>query len=126
MPLTEVLPLLQRAASPRADTTLGMQTLQDACSGAQAIAVDCDGQTVMAYALRPVQHDRGAVLWVMAAGGDLPGVNLTQTIIPVIERQARVYGARQVAITTRRRGLVAQLQGMGYEITGYTLRKNIK
>lgn len=120
-----MLGLLSQAFTLRADTTAGMETVQDACRFSQAVAVECEGRAVGAYAVRPVQLDRGVVLWVMAAGGRLPGINLTAAMMPVIEAQAMQTGARQVAINTRRKGLISQLEKIGYVVTGVTLRKNL-
>ena len=58
------------------------------------------------------------------AAGGAPGVDLTKAIVPVIERQAA--GALQVAITTRRRGLVKKLVKQGYVVSGVTLRKRLQ
>jgi hypothetical protein len=121
----DALPWLQRAISPKADTTAGLCTLQDSIHGAQCFTASCDGKTVFAYALKLIQHDRGAVVWIAAAGGDLPGASLTASVLPYIEQQARDSGARQVAIATRRGGLIKQLEKMGYTVSGVILRKNL-
>jgi hypothetical protein len=126
--VADVLDLLNRAGTARADTTGGTASITELCSGpnALAFAVIADGQRVGAYCVKLVDHETARVAWVQAAGGHLPGADLTAEIIPAIEAQAaQAFGADQVAITTRRRALVAKLLGMGFQVTGITLRKNL-
>lgn len=117
--------LLARAAL-RGDTTAGAASLEDVCAGGHVFeARDGAGRPVMAYVLSLQDHAAARVCWVRAAGGHLPGVDLTAAMLPAIERQARTHGAGQVAITTRRGGLIKKLKAQGYKITGVTLRKAI-
>jgi len=121
----EAAPLLARAFGPRTDTTGGLLTMAEACQGAECFMVEGEGGKIMAaYAVSVSQHSGGRVAWVCAAGSVARGPDLTASILPVIEQQAA--GAEQVAITTRRRGLVKKLVRQGYEITGITLRKRIQ
>jgi len=116
-------PLLARAAL-RGDTTAGAASLDELCAGGQVFAVhDGGGRPVMAYVLAVRQHEAARVCWVQAAAGSAPGVDLTRELLPRIERQAKEQGAGQVAITTRRRGLMKKLRAQGYTVTGVTLRK---
>lgn len=115
-------PLLARAAL-RGDTTGGAASLEELCAGGQVFAVHSAGRTVMAYVLAVRQHEAARVCWVQAAAGSAPGVDLTRELMPRIERQAKEQGAGQVAITTRRRGLIKKLRAQGYTVTGVTLRK---
>lgn len=123
--LHEVLALLDLAGSAKADTTLGAATIEELCREAMAFAVESDGERCAAYAIKVVKHDDERVAWVMAAGGTMRGVDLTATVLPAIEYQARELNAGQVAITTRRRGLIHKLSAMGYTVAGITLRKNL-
>ena len=124
--MSRALPMLQPAMA-RGDTTDGAATLAELLQGAQAFALDGpDGKPAVCYALRVVQHEKTRVLWVMAAAGRDENIDLTTTGLVTVERQARNVGASQVAITTRRRGLVKKLKTLGYEVTGYTLRKKIQ
>lgn len=107
------------------DTSAGMLTPEEATSGAVWQAVEHEGQQVGAYGLSLSQHERGAVLWVVACAADLPGQDLTPHILSIIEQQAQQVGAVQVAMTTIRRGAVKKLLHHGYEISGITLRKRI-
>lgn len=118
-------PLLMRAMV-RGDTTAGTATLDDLCQGAAAFELrDSQGRPVGAYVLAMRDHATARVCWVMAAGGAVQGVDLTGQVLPCVERQARTYGAGQVAITTRRKGLIQKLKKQGYTVTGVTLRKTI-
>lgn len=115
--------LLARAAL-RGDTTGGAASIDELCQGGQAFAV-CDrtGAMVMAYVLAVRDHAAARVCWVQAAAGAARGVDLTREVLPRIERQAKEQGAGQIAITTRRRGLIKKLRAQGYTVTGVTLRK---
>lgn len=121
--LLSVQERLQAVTASKADTTLGMQSVSDVCAGAQCMAVSLDGVDVGAYAVRPVQHEGGIALWVMAVAGALEGVSLVKTIGPAIEAQAVRIGAKQICFTTKRAGLVKLLKLQGYQVTGITMRK---
>lgn len=116
----EARPFLMEAM--RHDTTAGACTLEELCAGAECFVLEGEGGPVGAYALKVTEP--GPVVWLMAAGGNVRGIDLTGAIVPAIERQAA--GADQVAVTTRRRGLVKKLLRQGYQITGITLRKKLK
>lgn len=124
--LADVLDLLDLAGSAKADTTLGAATMAELCRDTLAFSVDADGERLAAYAIKVVNHENERVAWVMAAGGGMRGVDLTATVLPAIEYQAQQLNAGQIAITTRRRGLIHKLSAMGYTVAGITLRKNIK
>ena len=124
--MREVLALLDLAGSAKADTTLGAATIEELCRDALAFAVDANGERCAAYAIKVVNHEAERVAWVMAAGGTVRGVDLTASVLPAIEHQARELDAGQIAITTRRRGLIHKLSAMGYTVAGITLRKNLK
>lgn len=115
-------PLLARAVL-RGDTTGGAAGLDELCTGGQVFGVHSAGRLVMAYVLTMRDHAAARVCWVQAAGGGAPGLDLTRELMPRIEKQAKEQGAGQVAITTRRRGLIKKLRAQGYTVTGVTLRK---
>lgn len=119
---SEAQPFLM--AAQRFDTTAGACTIEELCGGAECFILENDALPLGAYALKVAEHSGGRVVWLMAAGGEVRGVDLTAAIVPAIELQAA--GAAQVAITTKRRGLVKKLVRLGYEITGITLRKKLK
>ena len=123
--LADVLDLLDLAGSIKADTTLGAASVAELCRDAIAFTVDADGERCAAYAIKVVDHDGARLAWIMAAGGAMRGVDLTATVLPAIEYQARELKVKQLAITTRRRGLIHKLCAMGYSVAGITLRKNI-
>lgn len=110
----------------RTDTTGGTASIGELCAGHPAFELrDSQGRAVGAYVLAIRDHAAARVAWVMAAGGAVPGVDLTGAVLPCVERQARTLGAGQVAITTRRPGLIRKLKKQGYSVTGVTLRKNV-
>lgn len=113
--------LLARAAQ-RGDHTGGALSIEDVCAGSVTWAVEnAAGNVVMAYAMRAA----GGACWITAAGGDAPGVDLVRSVLPVMERQARAMGCSQMAVTTRRGGLVRKLTKHGFEQTAVTLRKTL-
>lgn len=114
------------AAQRRGDTTGGTASLDEMCQGGQAFMLKSAGVPVLAYVLAMRDHAAARVCWVQAAAGKMQGVDLTEQALPVIEAQARGQGAGQVAITTRRPGLVKKLKARGYRVTGVTLRKTLK
>jgi hypothetical protein len=118
-------PMLGRAAH-RTDTTGGTASLAELCQDGNAYELrDSEGRQVGAYVLAMRDHAAARVAWVMAAGGAVQGVDLTGAVLPCVERQARTLGAGQVAITTRRPGLIRKLKKQGYSVTGVTLRKTV-
>lgn len=116
--------MLARAIE-RADTTGGACSIEDMCASAQAFEVRQDGQPVAAYALNTCEHSGGRVTWVAAAGGGAAGLDLTAQVMDTVIAQARSVQAGQLAITTRRRGLIKKLRALGFEVSGITLRKKI-
>jgi hypothetical protein len=123
--VAEALPYLAQVTRPKADTSGGLATVQDVCRHAQAFRVDCDGQTVGAYALEVLEFDRGDCLWVQAGAGQLDGVDLTTSMVQVVETQARGIGAKQIGMITRRRALVRKLAAQGWQIAGVKMVKKI-
>lgn len=122
--LEEVAPLLDPAQA--FDTTAGAASIRELCQGATCYRVETDqAEVVGAYALRMVRHEAGSVAWIQAGAGTLPAIDLTRSIVPAIEAQARAAGARQLAVTTRRNGLIRKLLRQGFEVSGITLRKNL-
>lgn len=117
-------PYLENAA--RFDTSGGLLTPEEVAGGAIWQALERDGRKIGAYALSLTQHERGSVLWLVAAAANQPGRDLSPHILSIVEQQAEQVGARQVAVTTIRPGAIKKLLEHGYEVTGITLRKKIK
>lgn len=117
--------LLERALQ-RGDTTAGAASIADLCGNGQAFEVlDKFQDPIAAYVLAVHEHAKARVCWVMAAGGGMAGIDLTETLMGTIEAQAGEVQADQIAITTRRRGLIKKLQAQGFEVAGVTLRKKL-
>lgn len=119
----DVAELLEPAHSPGCDTSGGMLTLEETCRNALCFRVEAGGEVVGAYALQILEHAAGPVAWIKAAGGRLPGGDLTASLLPAIEAQLALYGVRCMAIQTRRLGLVKKLARQGYFSSGVTMRK---
>lgn len=109
----------------RGDTTAGAASLDEVCAGGRVFEGLHDGRTALVFVLAMRDHAAARVCWVQAAAGHAPGVDLTGAAMPMIEQHARSQGAGQVAVTTRRPGLVRKLKAAGYRVTGVTLRKAI-
>lgn len=92
-------------------------------AGASLFAVFCDAQPVGFYLLRVDQTESGAEGVLVAASGDLAGVDLTATLVPVIEKQ--FTGCRSMRIHTARPGLARKLARMGYRAGEIILRKTL-
>jgi hypothetical protein len=106
----------------KCDPCGGLQSVAELLSGAEFFElVDSRGAVVGRYALR-VEHWSGGIEGqVLGAVGDLPGADLTGTVMPVIEKHFE--GANCVTVLTKRKALVGRLLSMGYGIDGYTMRK---
>jgi len=111
---------LDLAAAARFNTTAGAMSVAELVAGCDGFELHADTGRA-AYALRQA----GQTLWIMAAAGRAPGVDLTAAILHEVERVAIERGATQIAATTIRPGLVHKLQKAGFQITGITLRKNL-
>ena len=62
--------------------------------------------------------------WVTACRGEGGAVDFTKTLLPVIEHQA--HGLAAVAFQTARPGLVRKAKAMGYQVTGWILKKELQ
>lgn len=78
-----------------------------------------DGREVGAFSLRKA----GMTLWVVQAGGRLPGVSLSEEVMPAVEAAARALGCSSVAFATKRPGLVERMAKLGFEPAGTIVRK---
>lgn len=123
--VADVLPLLATLTGPKTDTTGGLATVQDVFSRSQIFKIDHNGNTVGAYAVEPLQFDRGICLWVQGLAGELDAIDLTRTMDKVVTAQALQIGARQVATLTKRRGLIRKLTACGWTVAGVKLVKKI-
>lgn len=113
---------LLELAQQRGDHTGGALSIEEACHGATTWAVeDGEGRIVMAYAMRAA----GGACWITAAGGGANGVDLVRSVLPVMERQAKALGCQQMAITTKRRGLMRKLKKQGFAESAVTMRKEL-
>ena len=61
--------------------------------------------------------------WIDACKG-FGAVDWSQTLLPIIEAQAK--GCAAVAFQTKRRGLVRKAQKQGYQVAGYIMKKAIQ
>ncbi|HGO6127514.1 TPA: hypothetical protein ACK3RK_006082 [Burkholderia cepacia] len=119
----EVVAYLAHAARGRTDTTGGTKTMDEILHGSQAFRVVHGGQVVARFALKRVTHATCTECYVTAAVGKLPDVDLVATILPYIE--ARVQGVDMLSVITRRPGLMAKLERLGYERQAVTYRKRL-
>lgn len=113
-----------RAFEGKRDTTGGLGDMEACLAGAVLFDVRVAGQIVARYALKQVQRDHGTEVFIVGAAGNLPGVDLVQTIVPYIEQQCA--DVDRLTINTRRRGLVHKLQKQGWTLDSYVMRKKLK
>ncbi len=109
----------------RADTSGGLQRVEDWARQGELFEIDIDDVTVMRYVLTVRQHSGGREGIIIAAAGRAPGVDLTEAAIPLIESTFAQAGCAVVALCTRRMGLVKKLARLGYRVDGVILRKRI-
>lgn len=122
----EAAPLLAAAVSGRRDTGGGLLSVAELLRGSECFEVIAEtGRRVGAYAVQVSSHDNGREAVIVAAVGNLPGADLTATIVPVLAEQARAAGCRALTIYTRRRGLLAKLRAQGFGLGGYIMRKKL-
>lgn len=113
-----------KAFDERRDTTGGLGDMEACLNRGQLYEVKVDGQIVARYALQFVDCDNGGEVWITAAAGNLPGVDLVQKLVPYIARQSAEAGAQALSISTTRRGLVKKLQRQGWKLS-YVMRKEL-
>jgi len=94
-------------------------------NGAQLFELhDDDGEVVAAFVLRVDRRECRNVGVVVAAGGSLPGIDLTAAIMPHIERM--FVGCEAIAVHTERPGLVRKLNRQGYRTVEVILEKKVQ
>lgn len=122
----EAAPFLARALSD-GDTSGGVSSLDDLTRNAHLCGVvESDtGDLIAAYAVRVNRQAGGPVAWVTAAGGALQGADLIAGILPAVEQQAREAGCVQIAIETRRPGLVRKMKRAGFKACSVVMRKGL-
>lgn len=76
------------------------------------------------YVLRVDETADGCEGVLVAAAGDGAGVDLTEAILPVIEKQ--FIGCRIIRIHTARPGLAKKLHAAGYNMGEMVLRKRLQ
>jgi hypothetical protein len=86
------------------------------CGAAELLVFRLQGHPVLVVAIK---RDADTV-FVLAAAGRLPGVDLTAQIMPVIER---LPGADVVRLQTARPGLVRKLERQGFRSTVVIMEK---
>lgn len=106
------------------DTSGGLAGLEERFHGAQLFDV-IDGEVVaLRFALRVDHHANGSEGRIVAAAGELRGVDLTHAVLPTIE--SMFQGCRAIACMTARRGLVLKMAKHGYRTEAYLLRKRLE
>lgn len=91
--------------------------------GAVLYAVEHAGAAVAWYVLRVElgpDSDEGVIV---AAAGDLPGVDLTAAVVPVIEKQ--FIGCKTLRFHTARPGMARKMARLGYAAGEIVLRKTL-
>jgi hypothetical protein len=89
------------------------------------IAVYHDGARVGSVLWRLDEHGGKRCLVIHGAAAFHPEVDFTATVLPQLERYAASIGCELVRLHTRRRGLIARTQAMGYGAAEYVLLKRV-
>lgn len=94
-------------------------------NGAQLFElVNANGAVVGAFVLRVDTWACRRVGVLVAAGGAVPGVDLTQLLMPHIE-QHMFKNVDVIAVHTARRGLVKKLEAQGFGVVEIILEKEV-
>jgi hypothetical protein len=102
------------------DVSSGVVSQSESEAGCMFLSVlDDDGNECGAFSVRIA----GGTLWVIQAGGRLPGVSLSEEVMPAVENAARALGCRSVAFATRRAGLIERMEKLGFAPAGTIVRK---
>jgi hypothetical protein len=118
-PVTEEL--IGRALS---SATVGDIKRQTAGEGARLFVVqDESAETVLAYVLRVDRQENKTVCVIVAAGGNLPGEDLTALMLPHVERQ--FIGCDEIRFHTARPGLCRKMARMGYATQEIIMKKDL-
>lgn len=112
-----------RAFDARRDTTGGLGGIDSALDGADLFEVVVAGQVVGRYALKTMCRANGSEVFIVAAAGSVPGVDLVASMLPHITQQCQ--RADRLTINTRRRGLVKKLARAGWTLDSYVMRKKL-
>ncbi len=84
-----------------------------------------DEELIGAIFWRVETGDRGQEFVIVAASGELPGVDLIRSVLPTFETMARRAGTAFIRVHTARPGLVRRLGSMGYRPEEVVLRKAV-
>lgn len=109
-------PWCDRAAATLAPAVRSVENIaaQVKTERAALFWVHADGAELGAFVLRVDTPPSGAEGVVVAAAGELRGVDLTAFLLPTIE--AMFKGCKRVRVHTRRQGMAAKLARLGFGI----------
>lgn len=108
--------------NPKWDISDGMYSVDELLGRGVAFAAADDDGPLMLIVVEQVQHANGRELVIRVARQLAGNGDLTERILPEIERVFG-YGCKAVTIYTRRAGLVRKLQAAGYGETAVLMRK---
>ena len=95
---------------------LATATLQDLQkqieAGAKAFAIYAGGQMVGAFLLRVDATSKGPQGVIVAAASSVPGVDMTVSVVPVIE--SLFTGVQSVRFHTAKPAVARKMRGLGY------------
>jgi hypothetical protein len=110
---------------PKWDTSGGLYGVDDLIGGGVAYVAADDAGPLVLLVVQQVQRKNGRELIVRLARQIAGSGDLTERVLPEIER-AFGAGCQAVTIHTKRRGLVRKLEAAGYEEAAVTMRKAIQ
>lgn len=87
---------------------------QQIASGMKLIGVFADGALSGVFMVDIEQQGESRVLWLLWGAGKAAGIDLTKTVLPLVETFAKKLGCAKIFFMTRRAGLVAKAEKLGY------------
>lgn len=108
--------------NPKWDTSDGLYDVDGLVGGGVGFAAADDDGPLMVIVIQQVDHANGRELVIRVARQLAGNGDLTERILPEIERQFG-FGCNQVTIYTRRPGLLRKLEAAGYAETAVMMRK---
>jgi hypothetical protein len=117
--------LAPMVGNPKWDRSGGLFGVSDIIGGGVAFLVSDEAGPLVVIVVEQVEHEQGRELVVRAALQLAACGDLTERVLPEIERVFGV-GCDAVTVYTKRAGLVRKMEGAGYTEAAKIMRKKLK
>lgn len=98
---------------------------QQIANGMRLIGVYTSGALSGVFMVDIEQQGESRVMWLLWGAGKATGIDLTQTVLPLAESMAKKLGCEKVFFMTRRAGLIAKAEKIGYGYYETTMCKAV-